>query len=84
MNEQEFVKNPSPLLTTGFFSKITFRYTTVGFSFLKMYFIFFLLISWINPLLSLGRKKQLQLSDLYSPVTDDEAEKLTNDLEKYQ
>ncbi|CAF0837577.1 unnamed protein product [Brachionus calyciflorus] len=62
MNEQEFVYNPSPLLTTGFFSKITF--------------------SWINPLLSLGRKKQLQLSDLYSPISDDEAEKLTLDLEK--
>nr|UOU03341.1 ATP-binding cassette subfamily C4-1-2 [Brachionus rubens] len=62
MNEQEFISNPSPLVTTGFFSKITF--------------------SWINPLLSMGRKKQLQLSDVYSPVTEDEAEKLTNDLEK--
>lgn len=41
-----------------------------------------LTFSWINPLLKLGRKKQLQLSDLYSPVYDDEAEKITEELEK--
>ena len=38
--------------------------------------------SWIGSLLKLGRKKQLALSDLYSPVPSDEATKLTNELEE--
>lgn len=62
MNEQEFIYNRSPLLDSGLFSKISFK--------------------WINPLLSLGRKRQIHLSDLYSPVTEDEAEILVQDLEK--
>lgn len=38
--------------------------------------------SWIQPLLKLGRKKeQLELSDLYSPLPEDEATKLTDELE---
>nr|QNH67884.1 ATP-binding cassette transporter subfamily C member 4 X1 [Brachionus rotundiformis] len=37
---------------------------------------------WIDSLLVLGRKKQIQLSDLYSPVAEDEADKLVQDLER--
>nr|QUF59454.1 ATP-binding cassette transporter Abcc4-1 [Brachionus angularis] len=41
-----------------------------------------LTFTWVQPLLSLGRKKQLQLSDLYSPISEDEATVLTDELEK--
>ncbi|RNA19404.1 multidrug resistance-associated 4, partial [Brachionus plicatilis] len=41
-----------------------------------------LTFKWIDALLVLGRKKQLQLSDLYSPVHEDEASILTQELEK--
>ncbi len=37
--------------------------------------------SWITPLLSLGRRKQLQLNDLYNPTSADEAKPLVDELE---
>jgi hypothetical protein len=39
--------------------------------------------SWISPLLSIGYKRSLDIKDLYSPVPNEQAEYLTNQLEKY-
>lgn len=39
--------------------------------------------SWINPLLSVGFQKQLELQDLYSPVEEDESRPLIDKLETY-
>lgn len=41
------------------------------------------LTRWLNPLMKLGTKKELQIEDLYQALPEDEAEKLGLKLQKY-
>ena len=40
-------------------------------------------LRWLNPLLKLGTKKELQIEDLYKVLPEDETEKLGLKLQKY-
>lgn len=40
------------------------------------------LFCWIVPLLMQGKRKELELDDLYDPVRDDMANQLGNDVER--
>ena len=40
------------------------------------------LFSWVQPLLKLGYERPLTENDLYTALPDEEAEKLTDELEK--
>lgn len=41
-----------------------------------------LILSWVSPLLSLGKERPLKEEDLYSPVPNEESKHLTEQLEK--
>ncbi len=43
----------------------------------------FFTIRWLNPLMKLGTKKELQIEDLYQALPEDETEKLGLKLQKY-
>jgi hypothetical protein len=40
--------------------------------------------SWVSPLLKLGYKQPLTEADLYNPLSDEQSEKLTNELDGYE
>ena len=40
--------------------------------------------SWINPIFSIGHKRNLELEDIYNVLPEDSSEHLSNKLEKLE
>lgn len=73
-------KNPHPYLKSNEFQRIFHRFQFLENS--SSIYLFFLFNSWVASLLKIGRKRPLEIDDVFDILPDDESTPWTDRLEK--